>query len=281
MHQLADKKELSLLDLIGVWRCNWPWIIASATVGLAISAIAMAILPQKYEAEMLIQVGQVGQVGQVRSALVELPSQAIERMRSGAFQLEAATLSGYAPWIEAAKKSADPSNGFCSFQLVKNTDLIRVMVTADSQDNAIKISEAIVATLSKRHNILAEATISRLKAGLKLAEAKLAAAENGLNNLMSALSEAKLKDDRFSQFALLTSIKQIKEQDFYAQRQIIMEINLALTKPSTQSANVIESVHSIVVTPDKRSIATIGVICGLLFGLLLSSCWHLWRVRKL
>lgn len=286
MQTIDLDKDFSLIQLAEVWISEWRWIAASVALGFAIACAHILTSAPKYEAEMLIQVGQVGQVGQQMQQggiVVESPLHAIERMKTGAFQKEAAKLSGYVQWIQSAETLPSPHQGFCSFQLIKNTDLIQVRTAADSQENAIKIAQSIVATLAKRHKKMSEASVARLSTELKFAENKLSSAESELMNLVKVLSNTNLKDDRFSQFSLLMSVKQIKEQDLYSQRQLIMEIKIALSEPFTHTAKVLEEIHSIdrPVSP-KKSLILIGwLINGLLLGLVLTAVRHLWQIRKI
>lgn len=282
-----QSKEFSLAELILLFHEGWRRTSVLGLVGLMGAICVIYVLPKKYESALLVQVGQVGQVGQGGQGgqggiPVEAPQHAIERMQTHSFQVDAAEASGYLPWIDAAKNTADSINDYCSFQMAKNTNLIEIKCKADTLDDAKKITNALVATLAKRHSYLASASIQKLNYELKSAEDKLVFAEKDVKNLLGVLSSSQLKDDRFSQFALLTSVKESKEQELFSLRQTVAMIKLALAEPATQPAKAIETIGASnkPVSPKSWLILGYGLFVGLIFGILATVIKHQTQARS-
>lgn len=274
--------ELSLFDLWIMLRNAWYWVAGGVAFGAAGAGLIVAVLPPQYEAVALVQVGQVGQVGQVTSVPVEQPLQAIERMRTGSFKYEAAKSSGYAPWIEISGHSTKAGSTFFSLQLVKNTSLIEVRAKAETPDHAEKIASAIIDVLSKRHAELARPLIENLRFDLALARERLKSAEGELASLGAAAASARLKDDRFSQFSLLASMRLFKESEVFAQQKMVSALTMALSPPATQPAQAVERVFVAEqpVSPKKGIISVLGVFGGLMLGLFAAFASNAWQSAK-
>ena len=274
--------ELSLFDLWKILRNAWCWIAGGVVLGSVGGGLTVAVLPPQYEAVALVQVGQVGQVGQITSVPVEQPLQAIERMRTGNFQYEAAKSSGYAPWVEISGRSTKAGSAFFSLQLVKNTYLIEIRAKAETPHHAEMIAKAIIEVLSKRHAELAEPMIENLRFDLALARERLKSAEDEVASLGAAAASARLKDDRFTQFSLLASMRKFKESEVFAQQKMVSALNMALSPPATQPAQAVEGVFVAEqpVSPKKGIIAVLGVFGGLMLGLFATFVSNAWQSAK-
>ena len=56
---------ISLFELLQKLRAGWRWLVGGVLLGGLGAALAVAILPNQYEAVAIVQVGQIGQVAQV------------------------------------------------------------------------------------------------------------------------------------------------------------------------------------------------------------------------
>ena len=117
--------EVSLFDLLDKLKDGWHWILGGLFIGVFGAATVIFITPNQYEAIAIVQVGQVGQVaqvgqvgqvaqagqagqvGQVSSMPVEPPGQAVERMKSLAFQSRVAQEIEDSSWAEVLRNSGN------------------------------------------------------------------------------------------------------------------------------------------------------------------------------
>jgi len=132
------------------------WLLTWAIAGLAAGGLAIWLIPPKYEAIAVAQVGQIGQVGQLASAPVEPAIQAVERMRTPAFQLRVAERIGHEEWLADLKRSpkalADAEhlvlNLAKSTSAMGNSALIEVRAKAETADSARRIVDAAIHELA-------------------------------------------------------------------------------------------------------------------------------------
>jgi uncharacterized protein involved in exopolysaccharide biosynthesis len=266
-NEVAQDDEISLFDLWGKLRDGWRYVVGGAALGLVGAAVAIVAQPPKYEAVAIVQVGQVGQytfapLGQVMAAPslpVEPATQAVERMKTPSFQSTVASRIGNHPWIDDLQRSSGATAKYLSSQVVKATvgpgtvPLIELKATADSPENAKKIADGAVFELSRRHTEIARPMIEKMQLDLTIAKERLASAEKELEAVNKLVANAGVKDDRFTQLALMTSLRVEKEAELFSQRQLIFGIEAVFVgdKP---------------VSPKKTLLLALGLIGGLLAG---------------
>ena len=275
-NELVQDDEISLFDLWEKLRSGWRFVVGGAAFGLIGAGLAIVILPPKYEAVAIVQVGQVGQVGQVKvsSQPVEPPIQAIERMKTPAFQRRVAESLGDKQWLDEVSHLGATKD--IVLQVIKATvgveqvPLIEMRVSAVSPNDAQKKIEAAIAQLIKNHDELAKSALARMRSDLAITREKLTSAERDLETLNKLVATASVKDDRFTQLALMTSLRIQKESETFNQRQMIMALETALETPATQSAKAIEDVFisDKPVSPKKALLLALGLVGGLLVGIL-------------
>lgn len=277
------QEEISLFDLWEKLRRGWRVIFGTLCVAISAAAVSVFVISPKFEAVAIVQVGQVN------GDLVEPASQAIERMKTPAFQLRTAKVVSDEKWLSDLMDSASGSSKDLSVQAVKATvsqgagSLIELKASAESKELAAKKAEAVVAELVKVHDELAQPTISRLRNDLAIAKEKLARAEKDMEELGKLVAAASVKDDRFTQLSLMTSVRLQKEAEIFGQRQSIMALETALAAPATQSAKTIEAVFvsDKPVSPKKNLVFTLAALGGLLFGVILVFVIEVWcRMRE-
>ena len=120
-----------------------------------------------------------------------------------------------------------------------------------------------------------------MRADLAISREKLKSAEQDLARLNRLASSTAVKDDRFTQLALMTSLRIQKETEVFSQRQMIMALETALAAPATQPAKAIEPVFvaDIPVSPKKSLLLALGLIGGLLLGVIGVFVSDAWRCR--
>jgi uncharacterized protein involved in exopolysaccharide biosynthesis len=276
---MMQDDEISLYDLWEKLRDGWKTVAVGLVLGIAGAVAGIVLISPKYEAVAVIQVGQVGQVGQgkVSGQPVEPPAQAVERMKAPAFQWRVAEALNDQAWLQAIASSATGVSKALSLQVIKGTvgapgsdqiPLIELRTEGDSPEVAKRKAQAVVAELVKLHGELAHPALTRMHADLAVNRDKLAGAERDLVALTKLVEAAGIKDDRFTQLALMTSLRIQKEAETFGQRQMIMALETALEVPATQSARAIEGifVSEKPVSPKKALLLALGVIGGLLAG---------------
>lgn len=268
----------SLLELWQEAQRRWRHVAAWAIAGLAAGGLAIWLIPPKYEAIAVAQVGQIGQVGQLASAPVEPAIQAVERMRTPAFQLRVAERIGHEEWLADLKRSpkalADAEhlvlNLAKSTSAMGNSALIEVRAKAETADSARRIVDAAIHELASKHAEMAKPTLDRMHLDLAIARERLASAEKELTQVGRAVANVGVKDDRFTQLSLMTALRVQKESELFNQRQAIMALQTALEAPASVGAKAIEGTFAWekAVSPKRGLLLTVGLVGGTLAGLI-------------
>jgi len=279
-----EEDEISLFELLEKLKEGWRYVLGAALVGVFIAVTAIFVLPNRYEAVAIVQVGQVGQLGQVVQVgqvgqyvgvPVEPATQAIERMKSAAFQ-------------KGVSESMKGGSGVISAQLIKSTAaqgpsaLIELKAISRSPEAATKTVEVSVQELAKRHAEISKPSVDRLIAEADLAQEKLKQAEVELEGLNKLSASAGIKDDRFTQLSLITSLRLQKEAEIFSQRQMVINLKAAMNPPTTESAKAIEAVLASdqPVSPKKGLLLVLGLVGGLLAGIMWVFVSGAWRQAR-
>ena len=289
-NDMMQDDEISLYDLWEKLRDGWKTIAGGLVLGIAGAVAGIVLIPPKCEALAVIQVGQVGQVGQAKVAgqPVEPPVQVVERMKAPAFQRRVAEALNDQEWLQDIARSSTGAPKGLSLQVIKGTvgpeqvPLIELRAEGGSPEAAKRKAEVAVAELVKVHGELAQPALTRMRADLAINREKLAGAERDLLALTKLVDAAGVKDDRFTQLALMTSLRIQKEAETFGQRQMIMALQTALEPPATQPARAIEAIFvpEKPVSPKKALLLALGAIGGLLAGVILVFVMDAWRRAK-
>ena len=284
-NEMVQDDEISLFDLWEKLREGWLAVVGGMVLGIAGAVLVIFLIPPKYEAVAVVQVGQVGQVGQARvtGQPVEPPVQAAERMKAPAFQRRVAESLGDQKWLDELARTGAAKD--LALQLIKATvgpdqvPLLELRASAASPELSQKKAEAAVAELTKIHDELAKPALARMRSDLAITREKLASAERDLDALNKLVASASVKDDRFTQLSLITSLRIQKESETFSQRQMIMALETALEAPATQPAKAIEAVFITdkPVSPKRSLLLALGALGGLLAGVLWVFASDAWR----
>lgn len=277
-NEMMQDDEISLVDLWEKLKDGWRFVLGGTVLGLAGAGVALMVLPPKYEAEAVVQVAQVGSVGQV-----EAPAVSIERMKTATFQMAVAERSGNQRWSDDLRTSTAATGKYLMAQLLKAApNLIEVKSFGYSAENAKNIAEAAILGLATRQAEIARPMIDKLRLDLSIAKEKLASAEKELEGIKKMLVNVGVKDDRFTQLSLLTTLRVQKEAEVFGQRQTIMALETALMPPATQPAKAIEAVFVVdkPVSPKKGLLLSLGLVGGLLAGVVAVFFVDAWRRAK-
>lgn len=274
-NEMIQDDEISLFDLWEKLRKGWKAVVGGVALGIGGALLAIALIPPRYEALAVVQVGLLGQVGQfkISGQPVEPPIQAVERMKTLAFQRRVAEVLGDQKWLDQITRTG--TTKALEVQVIKATanldvPLIDMRVSADSRELALKKAQAVIAELIRSHGELAQPALNRMRADLAIAREKLKNAEHDLDALNKLVAATGIKDDRFTQLSLMTPLRIQKEAEIFSQRQLVMALETAFEAPATQPAKAIEEVFvsDKPVSPQKALLLALGGIGGLLAGML-------------
>lgn len=299
--QRAPNREMTAFDLWQKLRAGWRHVVGGAAIGLLVAGLAIMRAQPQYEAVAIVQVGQIGQIGLPNGPLslapslpVEPPANAVERIKTAAFQSSVAEHLGNQAWIEALRASPSSGAKYLSAQVLKATvdprasssSLIELKATGDSAENARKSAEGAVSELARRHSEIAKPLIAKMQVDVAIAKAKLASAEKETESLNRFVANVAVKDGRFTQLSLMTSLRIQKESEFFNQRQIISMLEAAVNPPATQPSQAIEEVFvsDKPVSPKKGLLLALGLIGGLFAGVVsvfASDAWRRARAERL
>lgn len=286
-NESMQEREINLFELWQKLRAGWRHIAGGTALGLLVGGLVTGLISPKYEALALVQVGYVGeveqigkpgQVGQLSTRPAEPVRQAIERMKTPAFQLSVARSLNRQDWIDTLQRSAGVGSEFLTLQLSRDTatvageiPLIELRARSDSPESARKISDAVVFELAARQAELVRPAVERLKSDLAIARDRHQQAEQDLAALSKLIATAgvRVRDDQFTQLALMTSTRLEKQAEVFIQRQNVVLLETALSAPATQPAQALESVFvADKPLPSRKGfLLMLGLIGGLLAGI--------------
>lgn len=299
--KVAYDDEVSLFELWDKLKIGWRYVLGGTVIGGICAGTALIFLPPKYEAVAVVQVGVVGLVGQAGfsgapgqpgqaiNMPIEPAAQAVERMKTPAFQLKVAEAIGNQTWIEDLMRSSNATSKYISLQIVKATampgsaPLIELNAKAETPELARKIADASIKELAKREGELAGPMIEKMRKDLAIAKERLVSAERELESINKLVLNVGVKDDRFTQLSLMTDLRVQKESDVFKQRQAILALDTALSAPYTQPAEVLEEIFVMdkPVSPKKTLLLALGLIGGMLAGVIsvfFVDAW--WRAKR-
>lgn len=204
-------------------------------------------------------------------------------MKTPAFHRRVAESLGDQKWLDEVAHSGATKD--LALQIIKATvgaeqvPLIELRVTGASPEESRKKAMAAISQLINIHGEMAKSALTRMRSDLALTREKLTGAERDLETLNKLVATATVKDDRFTQLALMTSLRIQKESETFSQRQMIMALETALEVPATQPAKAIEEVFisNKPVSPKKTPLLAIGLIGGLLAGVVAVFFVDAWR----
>lgn len=277
-----ESMQEDVISLFNLWltlRKGWRWVVGGALLGTLGAITLLAMTPPVYMASALLQSGKVA------GTVVEEPATVVERLRSPAFLLELARDVGETTWVEQIEAGSGLQVLLAQLQKASPT-MVSVTVRAGSPDQAQRIVADAMSKLINRQDELSKQILGKIRFDLSVAKEKLNKAENDLAMLSKTLNGAAVRDERFTQLSLLTSIKLQKESDIFALRQTVFALEASILPPATQPARILEAifVSSLPVSPKKRLFLALGLVGGLLAGVasvFISNAWKELQERRL
>lgn len=284
--------EISLFDLWEKLRDGWKAVAGGVVLGIAGAIVGIVLIPPKYEAVAVIQIGLIGSPGKeiqgANSVAVEPPSQAVERMKTPAFQRKAASLAGDQVWQESLSTAGVSGTDDLRPQVIKGTiaqgqtPLVELRAIGRTPDVAKKKAEVSIAQLALLHEEMAAPPLAKMKAELTVLKDKLAISESETARLTKMASASGGLEERLSPMTLLGNVRGLRDSEL---RQNILGLEMALGVPATQPTKAIEEIYVSAkpISPKKALLLALGSIGGLFAGMLwvfMSDAWRRARVSR-
>ena len=147
--------EIRLFDLLDKLKEGWCWILGGLFVGGFVAATAIFVTPNWYEATAIAQVGQESSIP------VEPPSQAVERMKSSAFQFGVAQAIDDQSWVEAFWNGGN-LNAITLSSPKGALNLVEMREKGASAEASKRVANVSIEELAKRHAEISKPTVDRL-----------------------------------------------------------------------------------------------------------------------
>lgn len=278
--------EINLFDLWEKLRDGWKVLAAWLVLGVAGAVAGIMLIPPKYEAVAVVQIGLIGSPGKetqgANSVAVEPPSQAVERMKAPAFQIKAAKAADDQAWLENISRAGVGGTDDLRLQVIKGTvaqgqtPLIELRVTGGTPEVAKKKAEVSIVRLASLHEEMAAQPLAKMNSELKLLREKLAVSESESVKLSKMASTVGGLEERLSPMALMNNVRVVKDVEL---RQSIIALEMALSTPATQPTKALEEIYVSArpVAPKKSLLLALGTLGGLLAGVLWVFVADAWR----
>lgn len=285
-NEMMQDDEISLFDLWEKLREGWKSVVGGTALGIAGAGLAIFLIPPKYEAVAVIQIGLIGSPGKeiqgANSVAVEPPSQAVERMKTPAFQRKAAAMADDQAWQENLSTAGSAGTDDLRPQVIKGTiaqgqtPLLELRAIGRTPETAKRKAEVSIAQLASVHAEMAAPPLAKMKAELSVLKGKLAIAESESARLNKIVLATGGLEERLTPMSLMGSVRSSKEIEL---RQTVLGLETALGVPATQPTKVMEEIFvpTKAISPKKSLLLAIGLIGGLLAGVLWVFGSDAWR----
>ena len=230
-HTLAEQNEISLFDIYDFFKEGWKTIFGFSVIGLLVGVVVAFVLPEKFQASVLIEPASVATRPNANSAItrqsVELPAVLAEKMKQPSYYSEK-TLK-----VCTYKTEDNPSQALVNRlkpYVARNSIYVSVTYLAPSSKiasvclesvlndvviNQARLSEPLINNLQVELSnaelelkaVITERDQQRIKnkERLAVAQSKLVAAQNFVERVSKESLSFNFSDPQFSASALLIS----------------------------------------------------------------------------
>jgi uncharacterized protein involved in exopolysaccharide biosynthesis len=273
MSQNQINDEFAITDAIKFINLNFRILLTGALLGGLLGLVISVILPARWEATTLIQVGQLANNGN-GSVAIESPLQALDRIKSKSFQNDVLVHLGIP--ISEKDKETERFHSLLKVKLEKS-NLIRVSIQAHSQQQAGKLLDGLIDELKKIHLKTSTTSINRWIKELQQIRHELETANAESMRLEKLLHshEISLNDISFSRATLLSNILLLRENEVKNLRNRESELQDYLSPVRTYETNQVgrTEISEDSVFPNKSIFCFVGLLIGLFF----SALWRVFR----
>lgn len=265
--------EMSLAELLAIFRAHWRLIAGSLGFALACAGTYLALVPSHYEASVTVKLGHVGDPD-MRGAPIEIDADALARMRGAEFQ---SAVIGSLGWKEEKRVGLFKA----SYQVANPASKhLRVTVQGLSPEDAGRAATASADTIAGIHRTLSEATAARRSRELVKIESDIADLEAFLRNLDGLAQKQSRPESGLQAANWLRIIKNEKSQlrELQKQRLMLREMLSAEFNTPTRAVGPV-SVSDQAVQPKVRRVWFFSAFVGILLGVFLVTVVAIRRMK--
>ena len=241
--------EMSLTDIITMLSTFKKLIIVCTLLVGLMGFVISLLIPPKWEAQAILQVGQVGQVGSSLEALANV----IVRMSAPSFS-------------ERLLKNDSDEHRSLKVKKSKDADLIEVAFQATSAEYALKAIKLVSGDLIRSHGEIYDEKVQVIKSKISEINKQIEMLTKS-NNIVGSKAMDGSKEAVIGVFLLQQNISKIYELN---QRKELLENSLDSSLSfNTRFINA-PYVSQKPVSPNKLMIVAVSVLIGLFLGLFLA-----------
>lgn len=266
-----DSGEISLLGIYEFFRDGWKTLVALSVLGLSVGIITAFVLPEKFQASVLIEpafVGKKDKNDMIQSVSVESVAVLAEKMKVPTYYslptIKACRLSEVDNPAEELVKRLGPNVG-------RNSTYVSLTFKAESPALAKTCLENVLNDVAANQALLAKPVVNNLQADLESAEdelktttterdqlrkmnperlsqakTKLAAAERFVEAFTKDSSSVKSTDPQFSAPAVLLPALMAKQAEIQELERQIYDLSLSVASNITEKDQDLRKIVSIV-----------------------------------
>jgi capsular polysaccharide biosynthesis protein len=279
MKEIEQAGEMGVADILNVIkRYKRSFIAIPVVAGLMAFVLVQFVMHPKWEATVVVQIGQVGQPGQVGQTgkVIEPTTNVVSRMKQVSFV--DATLKEYFTPSEAAELKKIFKSTLKASK-VKDADLVELAVRGYSPEDAIRLAEASVNYLQKIHGEMMASSLARLNGQLREVTANVQTIKAESAYLKRKLDGSHSWDSYNATLSATILQSKANEMRGLVEKQLILEEQLS--PAITFNTHSIESVSisEDPVSPNKLLIIAVAVLLGV-FSAALFAFIHNAAVKK-
>lgn len=261
--------EIDLFELFDTLKERWRlWLSTTLTGGVLAFGISH-VLPPIYEVSSLVRIGSAGPMGQVESTPVVM-----ERIKSRAFQ------QAVCDALACDEEQRDAIKKQITITQPKGTDVLSMIVKADSPARAAAVSEAVVQVLQEAHAELAEPALQNVRKQLTRDQQRLKELEAQRQRVVAQVSRA--QGEAAAAVAVLQLAQMGGNSELQAVSQRVADLAASLEAPKTRPTERLQKLYvsDRPVSPKKLLITVLGIFMGGVLGVSALFFRIAWRKRR-
>ncbi|MBW9333454.1 hypothetical protein FEE59_08045 [Herbaspirillum sp. RU 5E] len=179
-------ESVNIGELIAVIACRWKRVLAFVVIGLIIALAIWAVMPAKWQGDMVVQIGRVSERRAGESPLIESPEQFAARVTSRNFLDQVFLAAGYGGGAgDTRKPEAMLLLRSIKANAIRNADFVQISFLAYSREDLAKFSKLIAQQVVAAHDETFSPVKVRLQTQLQDINNKIDAAEKARSAIQS------------------------------------------------------------------------------------------------
>lgn len=261
INQKSWESELDWLDFSNMLRRYKKLLLVLPLVGAAFAALLVFfVLPPRWEASALLEIGHVGQSGQASPIPIEPIPNVVERMKLPSF---ARTAINYAGIESGELKAMQDFYGSLKVVQAKHAELVEIKLKGPSPEMAKKLIQGAITSVQKVHGEMMSVSLDRSQKQLQLLVSEIQKSEAEMDFLKQKL----LSSHNWNTFdaTLASSILQNKISEHRALIEAKLALEEQLSPLRSYTTKVMDEIYvsELPVSPNKPLIIGVAIVLGL------------------